>query len=107
MKPFVLRLLIVCIFTISLHGFGANENMVIAASDEVQAQSLDLLSGTAGETPVPTLNAACDICQVVHQYLVVDQNPVSGKDFTTLDFSVLVTVPPDQLQTDILHPPTA
>jgi len=103
MKLFVTRLLIISLLAISLHGFGTDEKTVSPLNDITETQTINLLSDD--ERLPATLTAACDICVVVHQYLVSELIVSTKKPAIRSNLLAMVTLPPNQAPADILHPP--
>ncbi|MCF6293062.1 MAG: hypothetical protein L3J04_06680 [Robiginitomaculum sp.] len=103
MKLFVTKLLIISLLAISLHGFGTDEKTVSPVSNITEVQLSDFLGDN--QKPSETLTAACDICVVVHQYLVSKIISVNAKPAIKLNLLAIVALPPNQAPADILHPP--
>jgi len=103
MKLLVTRLLIISLLAISLHGFGTDEKTVSPLNDIAETQTIGFLSDD--ERVPATLTAACDICVVVHQYLVSEIISATKKPTIRSSLLAVVTLPPDQAPADILHPP--
>ncbi|MBL4616137.1 MAG: hypothetical protein JKY46_00435 [Robiginitomaculum sp.] len=103
MKSFVTKLLVISLLAISLHGFGTDEKTVSPLNDIATIQIIDLPIND--DQPPATLTAACDICVVVHQYLVSEPILTTAKPSTKVNLLSVVSLPPDQAPADILHPP--
>jgi len=106
MKQLISKFLIICLLAISLHGFGAGEHIALASEVgdiiHVSASELD----SSDDNIPPALNTACDICQVVHQYMIVDSRSDTDLELVAKIKQVVFSSPPDQGARDILHPPT-
>jgi hypothetical protein len=106
MKTFIAKILIVCVFAISFHGFAPDEHLLPGIEHESATQiSLHNPDGT-GDVETPSMQASCDICQVVHQYILTENVKITDRGFVIERVSQLVRMPPDQSGEDILHPPT-
>ena len=55
---------------------------------------------------IPNLGAACDICQVVHQYVILNTNSVFARIEIKTTYMALFVAPRQTVPDDILHPPT-
>ncbi len=73
MKTMLTKVLIVCLMAIALHGFGTNEHVFKAQNSEITITSTDIGKDKSDDT-IPNLGAACDICEVVHQYVTLEDN---------------------------------
>ncbi len=105
MRNTITHILIACLLAISLHGFGTDEHVFTADIGDSVMISDDASEG--GQKPdIPRLGAACDICQVVHQYVILDAGntimPASRGVFYARPFHG----PPLAITDEILHPPT-
>ncbi|PCI85921.1 MAG: hypothetical protein COA85_12300 [Robiginitomaculum sp.] len=73
MKTQLTKVLIVCLMAIALHGFGTDEHVFKSQNAEITVINTDASKGTPADS-VPNLSEACDICEVVHQYVSLDQS---------------------------------
>jgi hypothetical protein len=105
MKTLLTKILIVCLMAIALHGFGTDEHVFKAQNAEITIVNADLSKGTPGEN-IPNLGEACDICEVVHQYVTLDQSTlIPVPPSAMLDMRSML-VPPGRKPGDIARPPT-
>ncbi len=102
----IAHILIACLLALSLHEFGTDEHLVKVAADEMVLADSD--SGKdQNNSPAPQMGAACDICQVVHQYVVADQNTLDAPPANRARLARTWQHPPGNIPNDILRPPTA
>ncbi len=105
MKKLTAHILIACLLAITLHGFGTDEHVFktdisdsILLDEGAQQGNLD--------RDIESLGAACDICQVVHHYVVLGQDGTVVPRTRQALFAALLRGPPQFWADDILHPPT-
>ena len=105
MQTLLTRILIIGLMAISLHGFGTDEHVFKVQGEEALTILADA-TDKSGDT-VPGLGAACDICEVVHQYVAINTSalalPMAVQDSEALP----LLFPLGRHASDIIHPPTA
>jgi hypothetical protein len=105
MKNLITTFLIACLMAISVHGFGTNEHIVLAQENTITNSEAEPEPNRSNDTE-PALGVACDICQVVHQYVVISPNG----DLVSMNRSMLhAKLYPDPrgfIPDNALRPPT-
>jgi len=104
MKNKFAHVLIICLLAISLHGFGTDEHVFSTAKNEIILASSSADENN-GNPSIPNLGSVCDICQVVHQYVILDNPEFLLPSQTNAAFMRALTAPPLRVPDDILHPP--
>ncbi|PHR62819.1 MAG: hypothetical protein COA47_01810 [Robiginitomaculum sp.] len=105
MKLLISKILIVCIFAISFHGIATDEYSLLTLDQKAEQQTtIQDSTNPVGKT-LPSAQASCDICQVVHQYVLANKLTISGPEIEGAPAIHTIQVPPDQSGKDILHPP--
>ena len=105
MKTIVSTVLIACLLAISLHGFGTDEHVFKADTGDISVSE----SGNEKDTPDDTtsrLGAACDICQVVHQYVISEPDPALMAPLGLIRLTPSLPRPPGRMPDGLLRPPT-
>ncbi len=106
MKNAIAHILIACLLALSLHGFGTDEHGIKAASGEIVLVDSDSGKNKTDST-APQMGGACDICQVVHHYVVASQEALPVPAASRLVFARAGAHPPDNRPGGLLRPPTA
>ncbi len=106
MKQLISKFLVVCLLAISLHGFGAAEHVAMAKDIQTITEVSSLDMEEPRDNMLQTLSAACDICQAVHQYLIVADGSQIELNAVARIKQMKFAPPPDRGHWDILHPPT-
>ncbi len=100
----LIYVLVICLLAISLHGFGTDEHVFSTAKGEI-ILAVSSADESSRSKSVPNLGSACDICQVVHQYLTLDGQASIFPGQRNEAFMVALNAPPQSFPDDILHPP--
>jgi len=105
MKTMLTKVLIVCLMAIALHGFGTDEHVFKAQSAEITIANSDTGKDKPGDN-LPNLGAACDICEVVHQYVTLDESTLLPVQPVIAMNIGPILLPPGRKPGDIARPPT-
>ncbi|MDQ7076673.1 MAG: hypothetical protein Q9M45_02340 [Robiginitomaculum sp.] len=105
MKTMLTKVLILCLMAITLHGFGTDEHVFKAQKADITIASTDIGKDKSGDN-IPNLGAACDICEVVHQYVTLENNLLLPVQPAILMNTMPMLLPPGRTPGRITRPPT-